>query len=91
MLRGAARTQSESSKFYWVVETYRPIAALLMVPTGVDMIRDARDRVHMMGSAGYGDALAGLWEIASIRNKLMGCLAANPLYRHICTMGVDTD
>ena len=61
LLAGAALTEREVEQFKWVVQTYKPRVAVLMIPSGVDLADQMRNHVYITDGAQRGDVLAGVW------------------------------
>ena len=60
LLGGAAQTEHEVAQFEWVIETYQPKAAVIMVPLGLELDEIQWDHVYIVDGAQHGDVLAGV-------------------------------
>ena len=62
------QTEVGMLQFIWVVTTYTPDTAALMVPMGLAMDQDIWQAVHWVGGASYGGVMSGLRQVGIIQN-----------------------
>ena len=86
LMGGAARTEGEINQFEWVVQTYQPRIAVIMVPLGLELGGKTWGHIYIVDSAQHGDVLAGVWQIGMKNLVPISCFAEEPVNHPLRTI-----